>query len=125
VGGPASACGLNVTTSWGRRDVVEFSRDAKLAPSLEVAASTNDAAPFPLTSGFTSHSAKVPVAIAPLSSCGPEVRAGRLAQVMPVSLHELVVPCTAGPSTVALSVSNSRSFALVTCPSMPDSAKRR
>ena len=60
---------------------------------------------MPVTSGVTSHSAVDPVAIAPLSSSGPEVRAGRFDHLMPVSVQELDVPYAAGPSTVALSVS--------------------
>jgi hypothetical protein len=62
-----------------------------LAPLVDVVASANDTAPLPVTSGVTFHSAVVPALIAPLSSCAPGVRAGRFAQVMPVSVQELEV----------------------------------
>ena len=75
--------GVYVTISCGRRELVGSSRAAKLAPSADVWASAIPTAPLPVTSGVTSHSAIAPAAIAPLSSCGPEVRAGRFDQLMP------------------------------------------
>ena len=58
--------------------------------------------PFPVTNGVTLYSTQVLVAIAPLSSVAALVRSGRVFQLSVVSVQELPVVYTAGPSTVAV-----------------------
>src|SRR5215211_2237528 len=70
----------------------------------------------------TSYSSQVLAVMAPLSSRFAVVRAGRLLQVIPVSVQPVPVPNTAGPSALALLaalVVCSRSFTLVTAPDTP------
>jgi hypothetical protein len=56
--------------------------------------------PLPPTSDVTLYSTHVLDAMAPLLSFAPLVRAGRLFQVMPVSVQLLPVAYAAGPSLV-------------------------
>src|SRR5215217_4945762 len=70
----------------------------------------------------TSYSSQVFAVTAPLSSSAAVVRAGRLLQVIPVSVQPVPVRYTAGPLALALLaalVVCSRSFTLVTEPDTP------
>jgi hypothetical protein len=78
---------FNVTTSSGGRLP---SREENVTPSLLSAASTNVYVPLPVIKALTLYSTQVFVPIEPLLSRALVVRAGRLFQVMPVSVHVLL-----------------------------------
>jgi hypothetical protein len=69
------------------------------------------------------YSAQVPLSAEPMLASAPVVAAGRLFQVMPVSVQVLSVPYTAGPSVDPL-VTNSRIVAFWTVPVTPVTLKR-
>jgi hypothetical protein len=66
----------------------------------------------------TLYSVQTPEAIAPLSSSPELVSAGRVFQLMPVSVQSLAVAKTGGPSTVP-EVEYTRRVAFWTVPAMP------
>ena len=61
-------------------------------PSVEVVASPKSYTPGPLISDVTSHSTQLFAAIAPLSSTGPLVNAGRVAHVTWDSVQASAAP---------------------------------
>src|SRR2546423_1769813 len=74
--------------SWGRLATVAPSGELKKAPSVVgVGPTTRVTLPSPLTSGVTSHSARVPAGRAPTSAVAVSARAGRVFQVRPVSVQ--------------------------------------
>ena len=78
----------SMTTSWG--GWLPW-REEKTAPSVLSAASTKLKVPFPDIREVTLYSTQVFVLILPLLSSTPLVRAGRLFQVIPVSVHEVLL----------------------------------
>ena len=76
-----------------------------MTASLLSAASTILNIPLPVTSEVTLYSTQVFILILPLLSSALVMREGRLFQVMPVSVHEVPVPYTAGPLTEPFVVS--------------------
>ena len=98
-------------------------REEKVTPSVLSAASTKQNVPFPATKAVTSYSTQDPALMFPLLSTAPLVRAGRLFQVMPVSVQDVPVEYTAGPLVEPFVVSNTRSRALWTVPDIPVTVK--
>src|SRR4051812_7191575 len=99
VGGPVSTTAPVSSTSEGSLDP---SREPKSIPSVDVPARAKLYVPLPVTSAVTFHSTHAPLAIAALSSCGSPVLAGRLPQLIPVSVQALDAAKTAGPLPVEL-----------------------
>ncbi len=81
--------------------------------------------PSPATSALTSYSTHAFVPSAPLLSTAPLTSAGRVFQVMPVSVQLFPAAYTAGPLFVPLVVANTRNLALCTGPVTPLTVKRR
>src|SRR5690349_9934733 len=86
VGGPPAVR----TTSWG--GFAPASRELKLTPSVDVVARSKLNVPAPVTNGVTSSCTQLlGGAVASVDSAAV-VRAGRVFQVMPVSVQPLPVP---------------------------------
>src|SRR6266498_5976078 len=95
-----------------------------MMPSVLSAASTKLNVPFPCTREVTLYSTQVFVLMLPLLSTEALVRAGRLFQVIPVSVHEVPVEYTAGPLVEPFVVAYKRSFALWMVPDIPVTVNR-
>src|SRR3954453_6542555 len=109
------------TTSCG---AFEPSRELKSTPSVDVPARAMLYVPAPGINDVMSKVAHVPVESAPASATPLPVRAGRLFQVIPVSVQPLPVAYTAAPFAVGL-VTHHRGGARWSVPDSGGTVKRR